>query len=245
MTSFLKYGILAAVLVVLYGCTEESTLDVTLTFQMTYDDDPLVIGEDYRYPDGRLIQFTRLSFFISDVSLENDDQSVNVLPVDLVNLTDSHMTIEGAREGLIFDLGNQPISDISSVHFNIGLTPAQNETVPADYDANHPLANTGEYWVGWTSYIFVKIEGLVDLDGDDIPERTIALHLGSSDVRRSVVLQNEDSSGQIQIVLDVKQIFEGDTVFDIKTTPHIHSLSQIDQAFILVDQMSDAFSISP
>ena len=133
---------------------------------------------------------------------------------------------------------------ISTATFNLGLTPAQNALAPNDYPVDSDLSNSAEYWIGWESYVFAKIEGLVDLDNDGNPESTFALHLGSDDIMRSITMEEIDQNGDtytLDIDIDLQNIFErnGD-VFDIVETTNIHSLAQINEANFLIDNWQSA-----
>jgi len=221
-------------LLILSSCGDEES-NVSFNFKLAYDGEPLVMTEDYTYPDGKVIRFNRFSFFMSDVQLSNSDKSVLATDAEFINLTRSHLTAADARQGLTYDLGKHPISSITNVNFNIGLTQEQNTTVPADYESGSSLARPGEYWLAWDSYIFFKIEGFVDLDGDNDPETSIALHVGADDARRAISLNNSDGDENISMVIDVKDIFENGSVYDIANNPQIHSLSQLPLATILAD----------
>lgn len=233
-------GLLA--LSLLSGCGGDE-LDVTMNIRLTYDGEPLVMTQDYTYPDGKLIQFNRFSFFISDLTLGDGKKSIEVIDVDYLNPTRSHLTTADALNGLTYDLGKQPISKISEVSFGIGVDPDQNATVPADYPSGDPLARPGEYWLAWDSYIFFKIEGFVDADGDGAPETSVALHVGSDEAMREVRISTNDADGNFTIVIDVKDIFGSQDLYDIVSNAQIHSLSQLPLANFLADNLSRTITI--
>ncbi len=235
MKRFLFYGLIMSCLFV-SSCSEDD-MDVTVQFRMRYGDQPLIIGNTYSYPDGKAIQFTRVSFFISDVKAYDDAKEYDLSEVEMVNLTHSHLTAADAHEGYIVSMGSVPTNQIRGIHFALGLNENENSTVPSEYPANHPLSNSGEYWIAWNSYIFVKIEGFVDLDDDKELETSVALHLGSNEAYRMVNVEQISENGNISIDLDVRKLFEINAIYNIEETPHIHSLTQLAQTHFLMDNL--------
>lgn len=223
------------------SCSSDDETALSLNFQLEYDGEPLVMLQDYRYPDGKLIRFSRVSFFMSDLKVSDGTSTIDVMPVEMVNLTRSHLDLAGAQQGFTLDLGIVPMGSVERISFNIGLTPEQNASTPADYTSENPLSSSGEYWLGWESYIFAKIEGFVDLDGDDDPETPVALHLGSDPIRREIAMDVQDTDGVIRMMLDVKNVFQDASgMHDIAATPNIHHLGQLPLAQFLIDNWKDA-----
>jgi hypothetical protein len=236
------YGFLFFILINT-ACNKDETVDVSLRFNLFYDGSPLVMFQEYAYPDGKAFQFTRVSFFISDLRLDTDQGEVVIKEVDFINLTQSHSDPASAQEGFLYYTGSVPASSINRLSFNVGLTPEQNQTVPADYASGHPLARPGEYWLAWDSYIFAKIEGWVDLDGDGQVESGVALHLGSDAVQQKMAFDLESGTENIQLDLELKTTFEQDSIYDIETTPQIHTLSQLPYALELAQNLGKSFNV--
>ena len=228
---------------ILISCGDD-TSQFDMNVQLSYDNSPLIMTQDYVYPDGRTIRFNRVSFFISDLSVSDDIESVELLEAQHINLTQSHVDAESAAMGFQVISENLEMPAITSATFNLGLTPTQNALAPNEYPIDSDLANSAEYWIGWESYVFAKIEGLVDLDNDGTPESTFAFHLGSDEIMRTITMNGLDQSGDnysLDIDIDVRSIFENDgSVFDIVETTNIHSLAQINEANFLIDNWQAA-----
>ena len=189
-------------------------------------------------------RFNRVSFFMSDLRVSDGIESVELIEAQHINLTQSHLDAEAAERGFQVISESLDMPTISTATFNLGLTPAQNALTPNDYPVDSDLSNSAEYWIGWESYVFAKIEGLVDLDNDGNPESTFALHLGSDDIMRSITMEEIDQNGDtytLDIDIDLQNIFErnGD-IFDIVETTNIHSLAQINEASFLIDNWQSA-----
>ena len=228
--------------VALMGCNKDK-IELSLRFQLQYQGNPLVMLKDYTYPDGKKVQFTRVSFFISELVAKDRDESISLKEIDFVNLSQSHADEANATTGYLYLQEEIPLSNIDQISFNIGLTAKQNENVPANYASGEPLARPGEYWVAWDSYIFVKIEGWVDLDGDGEVETGIALHMGSNKVMRHVSLDIADAAQEVTVVLDLHSVFKREKIYDIATNPQLHSLSQLSAAEELADNLMSALQI--
>jgi len=235
----LSYLIITASLL---SCGDD-TRDLDLNFKLTYEGEPLVMLDEYTFPSGELIKFTRFSFYISNLSSSLGSMSTEIKDVDLINLTASHSNLASAQEGLTYQIKDIKEESGQSIDLLLGVDAELNKSIPSNFTGNHPLANSGEYWIAWDSYIFFKIEGIVDLDGDGITETNVALHIGSDQASRevSVPLTSNDN---IDLIIDVNEIFQNETsIFNIVDNPQIHSLSQIDQANFLMDNFSKQLNL--
>ena len=223
------------------GACKKQTQSIDLTFKLTYENEPLVMLNEYTFPTGETIKFTRFSFYVSDVNATTDGQSSEIEDVNFLNLTASHSTLDDAQLGYTYTLDEIPAGDIESIDLTLGVNPQLNQQVPSDFTGDHPLAKPGEYWIAWDSFIFFKIEGIVDLDGDGETETNVALHIGSDQAAREISISVTEENA-VDITIDVMSIFNnGSTTFDLQNNPQIHSLSQIDLANFLMDNFSKAF----
>ena len=218
------------------SCGEEEQ-DLTINFKLTYDGEPLVMFDNYEYPTGKTINFTRFSFYISELELISGGTATELVDVDYIDLTMANIDESKSKEGYDYTIRNMEDLNYDGIRFNIGLTPAMNATLPSEYSSSHPLALTSEYWVNWMSYIFAKIEGNMDFDEDGSLEQGIALHLGADAALRNVEITNLNSQNNIDITIDLKNVFEQESIYDIETTPRIHSLSHVNQTTELMDNL--------
>ena len=230
-------------LAVLFGFGCKKKIDVEVAFQLTYDGEPLVMFQEYAYPDGKKITFSRFSFYLSDFQIKDGTNSIATENVDFVNLTNAHTDMAAAREGLLYLSDKFEISTLQEIEFNLGLREDQNDKVPADFATDHPQGKPGEYWLAWDSYIFAKIEGRIDLDGDDELETGIALHLGSNNVMREIQLPVTNMGNKVTLQIDLRDVFENGTIYNIAENPQLHSLSQLPAAEELADNISQALKI--
>lgn len=242
----MRLGIIAlfASTIFLTSCGSDEEQQINLNFKLQYDNAPLVMFEEVEYPDGRNFEFTRFSFYISDVNLVSGGEAEQILDVAYLDLTTSHSTAVDAEAGYDLTIDFEGNSNYDEIQMNFGLTDAQNDTKPEDYGSNSPLSLSGEYWSSWESYVYVKIEGRMDLDNDGVSDG-VALHLGSDVIRRAISVDQLNSTENLTFTIDTKKIFERNgEIYDIDTTPRIHSLSQLDQATILMDNFVNSISVS-
>ena len=215
---------------------------IDFNVKLKYNGVPLVMFEPYEYPDGKQIEFTRCSFYTSEMKL--DETTIN--EVEFHNLTNIHSDPELGINGYTWRIENVPSGNYNSLSFNIGVPEELNKKDPGEFPSGHPLAKPAENWFSWQSYIFLKVEGKVDLDGDGITETGVALHLGSDEALRNLefeypiqVVENQSSS--IRLDFDIYDFFNGpNRIYPIEENPQIHSLSQLDAVVELSDNLINA-----
>jgi len=242
--NILKKVLIPTLLLLIWGCKKDDEgMEASIRLQLLYNGIPMVTQQNYDYPDGKTFVLTKFSSYMTELSLQSGSSEQQIEEVQLINMTETLRTEETSQQGFLIFSGKTKLNSIDQIHFNLGLTPEQNSTIPADHDPGTPLALAGEYWLAWESYIFTKIEGWIDLDGDGMAEAGVALHLGSDEVMKSFSLQNIDGSNALVIQIDLARIFEQDKVYDIEANPQIHSLSQIESLRELSNNLEKAVSL--
>ena len=94
-----------------------------------------------------------------------------------------------------------------------GVKPSENAKKPQDFPAGHPFNKELEYWAGWKSYIFNKIEGQGDGNNDGQPDIFLIYHCGSDKVYREYAFDKNitvDGSGKATVIFDLKKLFNAD-----------------------------------
>ncbi len=225
------------------SCRKEDATEAVIRMQLLYNGEPMITQQEYDYPDGKTFILTKFSTYLSDITLQSGNETRLLEEVRLINLTETLRNSDRSLEGFTIFKGKTGLQSVEQIHFNIGLTPEQNRTLPADYPSGHPLAMPGEHWLAWSSYIFVKIEGWIDLDDDGMAETGVALHLGADQVMKPMTLFIPQNSLDITIQIDLARIFMQNTIYDIRTNPQIHSLSQIEALVELSNNLEKAVTI--
>lgn len=241
---YLNFLFLVSALLLTSCSDSDDSASMTMNFKLEYADEPLVFFQEYDYPDGRSIEFTRFSFYLSDISSVKNGEKTSWVSDDYLDLTQSHSSLSQAQEGFNYVLNNESGGAYDAIQFNLGLTPAQNQTRPEDYPSSSSLSLTGEYWSNWESYVFVKIEARSDLDGDGISDG-IALHLGADDAVRSLIVNEVNPDLPVNISIDLEKLFNRNgEIFDIVNNSRIHSLDQIPLIQWLMDGLVESLEFT-
>ena len=198
------------------------TSTVNLNFSAVFSGEPLVFQNSefqYKYPgpNGKQIMFSNLKFFISEVALleeEGGDEAL-LAEIQYVNFS-SNTTLEEAERPIRFSLAI-PSGKYKALKIGIGVPADLNNENYSQYGASHPLrTNSGEFWSGWDSFIFMKINGTYDVDGNDIGNGTDASlghHLGGNQFYRLISLNKPitlepNKSFDLNIVIDLAKLYE-------------------------------------
>lgn len=222
MKSTVLFSLLLAWGVVFSGCEEEKKrADLPLTFKAFYDGQALTTGKNYAYGN-TTIRFTRFSFYVSPIEVLQDGDADQISDAQYLQFTDS-------TNGIIRKTFTAPEGNCTGIRLGFGVEPSLNKKRPSDFASNHPLYLENEYWLDWKSYIFAKLEGYVDTDGNGEPESFFIYHSGSdasyytADYQKNFTVGNNNG---LNIEIDVKKIFTfNGQLFDLsarenRVTPH-------------------------
>ena len=233
-----------------FSCNEsEEEASLTITYKLTFGDDPLPSFSNVSYPAGYEVFFTKFSLFMSEIGLIGTAEDQSISDVDFIDLLTGIVDSDQALEGVSRRYSNIKVGEYSGLRFNVGLPAQTNLLKPSDFESDHPLSNTAEYWVGWSSYIFYKLEGKFDGDSDGEPETNIALHIGSNDAFRQIEITSpfeiREGDNQIEIVFDLQSILNLDQgYYEFEDLPQVHNLTQLPQALPILDNLSSGIVIN-
>jgi hypothetical protein len=205
------------------GCDKHNHGDDThstnliIAFRALYDGQPLEFYKKYDY-DTYQVQFSRFSTYLSDIKLLKGTAETSVSDIAWVDFAPSG-SANGAATVLL--KATVPGDDYSGLKIGYGVHPDLNAKKPADFAAGHPLSFEGEFWPGWKSYIFNKIEGNGDSDADGIDDVFMVFHCGSDKVYREVSFSKAISAHlattNLVVEIDLKKLFNPDgTWWDMK-----------------------------
>lgn len=243
----LKLVVLLSLTIIMFSSCSKEDGSVDLTFKAQYDGEPLVLSQDYIYPDGKAMYFSRFSFYMSDLTLRTDENFAQNDQISYLNIGQQHTTTALADIGYVYTLKDVKPGNYVNLSFNVGVPAEQNAMTPTDFSSNDDLSLSGEYWSGWESYIFCKVEGVIDFDGDGIPESDFALHLGADEALANIEIDKdfevkEGDKTTVTIPIELKNFFlDGDQLYDIVNNPKIHNLSQNDKVLELASNLKNCF----
>lgn len=239
----MRFVVLLALIGVIFACEKDEgdkASKIDLIFELKYDGELLSgLDELYALNDSVSMRFSKVSFYLSDFKLTQATQELPLLDVLHISFLQNIKgdAIQEMKQKLTFEV---PSGDYSSISFGLGLTPAQNSTIPADHEARSALSLTSEYWQAWDSYIFEKIEGTYQVNGGN--SESVALHVGGDETYRILEWRDGlslsgDRNVEITIPIDLKTIL---TNFPVTESPKLHALEQLP----LMEQVADGFYAS-
>lgn len=232
---------------------EDKEGELDLVFKLIYDGHimPILDENIYAYPSDEQYEFyiSRMSFLLSEIALSGsssfEDDDIRMIHFDTEYATDTK-----AREGIRLRLSGIPEGNYSQLSFGVGIPAVENAKEPSEFTSSQVLSSTGEYWPGWSSYIFSRVEGRLDSDRDGTFDREFNLHTGSDEVFLTLTAPNlnvnieENNVSEIEIQINLDRYFAGDSQpYDILSNPNIHRLDQIDQVRELTTNLGRSFTI--
>lgn len=243
----------AVLAMLLAGCRDKDkgeTAQVDLNFQAVFGDAPLTMfTRSYPYPGGMNVKFQNFLFYISDVKLIREDGTSHKLSeVEMVAFKDIQEDA-AAIAGVSKAKADVPAGTYKAVEMGIGIAPALNGTQPGDYRAGHPL--TDNYWSWALGYIFTKVEGNADLDGDGNFDENAKLtfHIGANELYRTrtfekniVVRSGEPLS--IPFEVDLRRVLVNDegNYLDFQVIRQDHT-NDMNVARFIFDNLDAAISV--
>lgn len=208
-------GSLLIALVALAGCDGTPDPDLgprstfTITFKALYDGQPLEKLKLYDY-DTYQVQLSRFNTFMSNITLLGGPAGdVKISAIEWVNFTPD-LAPDNFAVPVPIAIANVPDGDYTGIRLGYGVPPNLNALQPKDFPPAHPLSKENEYWLGWKSYIFNKIEGQVDLNNNGQFDGALIYHCGSDAVYReyafNLPITIEPGAG-ITVEFDLKDLF--------------------------------------
>lgn len=240
------------------SCKEDPIIDTTgdleINFTAEYGGEPLVIYRDYTFPESELrIRFQKFQYYLSDVSLITDGSSdVTILSeIELLEAFNNHDTDEKAELGEGRKYETIPTGTYSGLRMGIGVSNELNVR-NTEYPLSHPLGKN--FWDGWSSYIFAKIEGNMDVNADgeygtESAEKFV-LHTGSNTVYQTItfpepIVISDNANTLMNISVDVKDLFtntEGE-LYDIINENTTHDPASLESGLFLMENFNRAMVV--
>lgn len=220
---------------------------VQLHYDFNYDGNAFALNQNYTTDSGYTIRYTLASFYLSKPHIMDDADNMTALSPDYYIIRpDVMMSDMGTIDPGHAHMFNVSIGVDEAVNTENGASGMQ----PTDFsDVNHPLAPQpeGMYWSWASGYIFVKIEGEVDYEGDGTFDQTFKYHLGTNDFRkdRSTMVHQELSDGdtlKVTMSVDYKKFLDGINLYDEVLTMSMGDARPL--GFKMMDQFDAATTFS-
>jgi len=153
------------------------------------------------------------------------------------------------KSATTIDLGKVPNNHLQALQFNVGVDSIANANI-ATYlnDMNHPLHVQSPDTMHWNTtdgYIFLKLTGKVDRNGDGIPNEneSFEFEIGTNALLQPIELvlnQNFDKEQEnISINFDVQRLFDN---IDLQSEQSTHSTDSFALAQKIAQNIPQAIS---
>lgn len=102
-----------------------------------------------------------------------------------LTVADRIVLVRSDKGEATYALGEVPAGDYAGLRYTVGLTGLTNRADATQAPAGHPLArqtDLNNFWSWNSGYIFTRVEGLLDLNGDGVadPGAKWEIHVGTS-----------------------------------------------------------------
>jgi len=229
------------------GCDDttdvvEPASSVTITFKALYDGQPLEKYKLYDYDTYR-VEYSRFNTFMSNITLLDGAKEVQLSDIEWVDFTPDLSTTNMAV-AVPITFNNVPDGNYTGIRLGYGVPPALNAKQPKDFAPTHPLSRENEYWLGWGSYIFNKIEGRVDLNNNGVFDGGLVYHCGSDAVFREYTFNmpiKVEPGANLVVEFDLKKlaVING-TWLDLKI-PYNHITSNDNNDVVIATVLMNNF----
>jgi hypothetical protein len=219
---------------------------LTLNFKGFFGNEALTFNELKSVTNsGDTLNFTRISFLLSDFKLEKSNGEIIAL-----NDTNAFISL-GINRNLLTFKENVPKGEFKKIHFKIGLDSVTNHADPSQYSLTHPLnpiVNQMHWdWAG--GYIFMVAEGHFMNNENSNPIFTY--HMANLEYVKLISLTFENDlnlsiSRTLEIGIDMKNYFESPNKHSIKNDGNSsHSNSSEDRNIMnkLHENLNTVFKI--
>lgn len=218
-----KYLFLSLLAFSFFACKDDdqpSNTDATvhMNFKAAYEGNPLVLYQALDYPDGNKIRFQNFNFFVSNVTLLGDGDTPDYLlsEVEFIDFG-GNLDLTAAQSPQTLEYKKVPPGTYRGISIDFGVPAELNNSEAGSLPSDNPLrqAFTTHFWTDWGSFIFMKSEGIYDLNGDGTfnqSDQGFEHHPGMDDVLKSVTklksfTLEEGKTFDLDLVADLFDIY--------------------------------------
>ncbi len=173
---------------------------VELNIQHKFEKSTFVAGQPYMDNNGRAILISNIQYYLSDIELVYDGGQT-------VSIDNQHFLMAGETSSYNLGTVSADIQELEKINFNLGVAAAANLNTPAAYTPGHPLAAQDMYSNSEQSYIFIAIEGMIDSDQDQIPDKPFSLRATGDQLLRQISTDaptpSTDNSLKINLIANI------------------------------------------
>jgi len=234
----------------------ELKTELILDFQMKAGNEHISIDEEFNDNNGHEILVSKFQFYVSNIAIESASGTKQLAEIGLVDLDTAASENPEAPKwypSLEFDIDPGMYTGVA---FDIGVPANLNKIDPTLYAADQALSITPNLYWGWQSmYIFVKIEGQFDRDGDGEIETPFFFHTGLDELFIDLpafaasfeIVENQKKKLVVNLdvvklfgQIDMNNYYQSHTVIE---DPVTGALSADTASIIFTESLSTSFSL--
>ncbi|HSI89918.1 MAG TPA: MbnP family protein [Adhaeribacter sp.] len=216
-----------------------------LNFDSRFGAGDFALGTSYQTASNDAITFSSMGYFVSNVELVRADGTSWKEPnsYHLIQVEDQEV-----REN--FTIKNVPAGNYTKLRYMLGVDSVRNQSL--DLAVGDLKLNNHMTWMWNTGYIFVHAKGTYQ-QPDSIPATQIySYDIGKNGRQRMVELPmptsitvSTEKTAKVHIYADMKKLFGGPNVIQVKNTFHIDGTPAASAASHLVaDNAATMFSVN-
>jgi len=253
--------------VLISGCDADSMsseeVDLTLRLEGLFDGQQLHDGHVFEH-NGANITLESARVYISDIKLTNADGEVITFESDAITVpakdandndvshtvTDRIILAKHDMGMEDYHLGMVPEGDYTGLSFRLGIVGQDNRIDASQVPSSHALAkqtDKNNHWNWANGYIYLRMDGQVDTDGDGTPDETWETHIGTENFSREVNMQSNftldhETGNELHVQLDYHHFLHMVDLSD-PTERISHTGNNLPVANKIANMMSGAFMI--
>ncbi len=213
------------------------TLQIKIHHQ--FDGRPLSLNS-LRYQGQETFSISRLSYLLSEFSIQNDDGT-------WIDIPNQFAYLDLAKRRTSFTLSSLPQGSYQRLRFSLGLPQLTNHANPAELPADHPLnPNVNQlHWDWQTGYIFLALEGRYRTAKKEL--QGYVYHLANdanlTKIQQEARFQIKENT-EIQLAFEVQNLFQKQRTVSFQTYGHSsHSHPDDPIAKTLAQNIANSFSL--
>ncbi|MEP7323335.1 MAG: MbnP family protein [Saprospiraceae bacterium] len=244
--SGMKCTLLFALICLITSChksDDESTGTINLSFTSHFGAEQFSALKPYSYFGNQSIKFSKFDFYITGIQLISSSEILDIDQHALIDLTSS------ATGDQVLTLRDIKSGEYTAIKLAIGVIPSLNKKQPKDFNSSDVLSSTSHYWDAWNSFIFSKIEGVIDTGGTKTFDLGFAVHTGTDQCLQTLTIPKsfaviENNEIVIHLDVDIKTIFTvSGQFFDLTKSPLNHNPTNIETLTSFSERMANSIQL--
>lgn len=204
---------------------------------LSLDIQSVVNGEVFSFDQVYQINEVATKFTTAQYYLSNPGVMTN----GVMEIPGTYLLVKADQS--LYEVGQITGGQKTMLSFGVGVDSTQNFLDPTLAEAPLNPQSPNMHWSWNSGYIFIRLEGQVDTDADDIPDTNFELHVGGMNqytlVTLEVMHEANEVDSRIEITADFARFLDG---IDLKTNNVTHTMDNMPLAMAIVANISKVFS---